>query len=282
MDESLTTTEITEHYIDLEGLLHKKGVKLPKWVLRFLVRYLHVDEINEAIYEFRDLDGVGFSNATLKKLNISVQMEGAHRIPAEGSPILAGNHPLGAADGMALIGAVGSKRGDLKFPVNDFLLALPSYRSVFLPVDKVHRNTRGIKVLEESFAGTDALLIFPAGLCSRLIKGRVRDTQWKPTFIKKAVRYQRDVVPVFFDAKNRRRFYLFARLRKALGVKFNIEMAMLPSELFAKRNKTFRVVVGKPIPYSTFDNRHTPQEWADLMHDFVYQLKTDPNAVFGW
>ena len=98
--------------------------------------------------------------------------------------------------------------------------------------------------------------------------------------IKKAVRYHRDVVPFFFDARNRKRFYNIARLRERLGIKFNFEMALLPGEMFAQRGKTMHLTVGNPIPYTTFDNRHTAKEWAALVKEYCYKLKDNPQARF--
>jgi hypothetical protein len=50
--------------------------------------------------------------------------------------------------------------------------------------------------------------------------------------------------------------------------------------MFAQRGKTLRLIVGKPIPYSTFDNRHSTREWADMVKSYCYKLKDDPQAVF--
>ncbi len=272
--------EIGEHYIDMGKILAAKNIHAPRWVLRFLDRLLHVEELNDHIYRHRDKVGIDFARAVLDDLDITMQLEHADRIPADGDPIIAGNHPLGGPDGMALISAVGAYRKDILFPVNDFLMHLPGLRPVFVPIDKVHHSNSAAAALNEAFAGHNALLYFPAGLCSRRIKGRIVDLEWKPTFIKKAVRHHRDILPVFFDARNRRRFYSIANIRKRLGIKFNFEMALLPGEMFAQRGHTFRVVVGNLIPWQTFDDRHTPSQWAALMHDYVYRLAVDPAARF--
>ena len=194
--------------------------------------------------------------------------------------MVTGNHPLGGPDGLALMGAVGRVRKDIRFPVNDFLLYLPGLKELFYPIDKVNRS-RALATLEEAFASENTLLYFPAGLCSRLQKGEIKDLEWKATFIKKAIRYRRDIVPVYTDARNRTRFYRLANLRKALGFKFNFEMALLPAEMYAQRGKTFTITFGKPIPWQTFDHRHTPAEWAALVKDHVYKLKDNPEADFG-
>ncbi len=279
-------TLITEKHVDLEKVLAQKKVRLPGWAVRAMERLLHIDHINRTIYRLRDKFGLDFVHAFLEgdhpdDLNVKLVVKGGERIPAEGYPIMAGNHPLGGPDGLAVMAAVGRYRQDIKFPVTDFLLYLPGPAPLFVPIDKVNRNTANVGALEEAFAGQNCLLYYPAGLCSRKQKGgEIRDLEWKPTFIKKAVRYHRDVVPFYFDARNRESFYNLARLRERLGIKFNFEMALLPAEMFAQRGKTMTLTVGKPIPYTTFDNRHSAKEWAQMVKDYCYTLRDNPQAEF--
>ena len=275
---------IGEKHIDIEKIMAAKRVKVPKFVVRWLERLLHVPDLNRGIYLNREYFGLDFVHKFLEghdpqDLGVTVRSVGAEHIPTEGHPMVVGNHPLGGPDGLALMGAVGRVRKDIRFPVNDFLLYLPGLKELFYPIDKVNRS-KALASLEEAFAGENTLLYFPAGLCSRLQEGEIKDLEWKATFIKKAVRYRRDVVPVYTDARNRMRFYRLANLRKRLGVKFNFEMALLPSEMYAQRGKTFTVTFGRPIPWQTFDQRHTPAEWAQLVKEHVYRLKDDPEAEF--
>ena len=264
---------VNEKYIDLDKVLAAKGLKVPRWGVKLLNRLLHVDELNEGIYKNRDKDGIDFAKAILDYLDINVEVEHAERIPSEGSPIVIANHPLGGPDGMALIAAVGRVRKDVLFPVNDFLMHLPNLRSVFVPIDKVHGNRGTAAGLEAAFEGNNALLYFPAGLCSRRIKGKIVDLEWKPTVVKKAILHHRDLIPVYIDARNRSRFYTIANLRKKLGIKFNFEMALLPGEMFAQRGKTFRMVVGEPIKWQQLTEGGTPKEWAARLHDRVYKIE---------
>ncbi|KWW28314.1 MAG: hypothetical protein AUK63_1954 [bacterium P3] len=280
------TIEISPSHIDIGRILETKQVRAPRLLLRWMNRLLHVDELNAGIYMNRHLTGIPFVHKFLEgtepyNLGVKLVVEQAEHIPTEGSPIIAGNHPLGGPDGLAVMAAVGRRRNDVQFPVNDFLMHLPGLAPLFVPIDKVHRNSRNADVLEKAFAGPNALLYFPAGLCSRKQKdGSIRDLEWKPTVIKKAQRYGRDIVPFFFDAQNRRRFYNLARLREKMGIRFNFEMALLPAEMFAQRGKTMRIVFGRPIPHTVFDQRHTAREWAALLREHVYKLKYDPQDVF--
>ena len=266
--------------IDIAKVLTAKGIKPRRWIVRLLNRILHVDEINEALALNDDKEGAEFAQGIIDYLQITVELRNAERIPKDGNPIIIANHPLGGPDGLALIAAVGKVRKDILFPVNDFLMYVKRLEPVFVPIDKVHGNRNTSEGINAAFAGQNMLLYFPAGLCSRRIKGKIMDLEWKSTVVKKAIQHHRDLIPVYIEAKNRRRFYTIANLRKRLGIKFNFEMALLPGEMFAQRGKTFRMTVGEPIPWQTFDSRHTAAEWAAMLRDFVYELKDNPDAEF--
>lgn len=261
------------NHIDIAQVLSSKGIKPRRWIVRFLNRLLHVDEINECLDLYGDKEGVEFAQAIMDHLNVTVELRHAERIPREGYPIIIANHPLGGPDGMALIAAVGSVRDDIQFPVNDFLMYVEQLKPVFVPIDKVHGNRNTSAGINEAFAGQNVLLYFPAGLCSRRIKGKITDLEWKPTVVKKAIQHHRDLIPVHIEAQNRRRFYTIANWRKRLGIKFNFEMALLPGEMFAQRGKTFTMTVGEPIPWQTLDDGTTAYEWAQRLHDKIYTIE---------
>lgn len=259
--------------IDIAKVLTAKGIKPRRWLVRFLNRLLHVDEINEALALNDGKEGAECAQGIMDYLNVKVELKNAERIPKEGNPIIVANHPLGGPDGLALIAAVGRVRNDIQFPVNDFLMYVKGLQPVFVPVDKVHGNRNTAAGINEAFAGNNILLYFPAGLCSRLIKGKIVDLEWKSTVVKKAIQHHRDIIPVHIEARNRRRFYTIANWRKRLGIKFNFEMALLPGEMFAQRGKTFTMTVGEPIPWQTFDDGTPAIEWARRLHDIVYTIK---------
>lgn len=259
--------------IDLAKVLASKGIKPRRWLVRLLNRLLHVDEINEVLALNYDKEGVECAQGIMDYLNIKVELRNTERIPKDGNPIIVANHPLGGPDGLALIAAVGTVRKDILFPVNDFLMYIERLKPVFVPIDKVHGNRKTSAGINAAFAGDNILLYFPAGLCSRRIKGEITDLEWKPTVVKKAIQHHRDIIPVHIEARNRRRFYTIANLRKRLGIKFNFEMALLPGEMFAQRGKTFRMTVGEPIPWQTFDDGTPAIEWAKRLHDLIYTIK---------
>ncbi len=284
-EHSTEHIEITPNFIDLDKVIAAKSPslqkKMPRFLMRWLNKLLHVDEINYYLYTYRDKFGSDFTEAILTEaLSVKIEVVNPQNIPQGVNPLLVGNHPLGGVDGMALINEIGKVRRDILFPVNDFLLYLPGLRSNFIPINKVGRNSSNLNALEEAFATNNALLYFPAGLCSRKQKGEIKDLEWKKTFIKKAVQYHRDITPVYVDAKNTNRFYRIANWRKKLGIKFNIEMALLPDEMFRQRGKTIRLVFGKPISYTMFDSRYTDKQWAAMVREHVYRLDKNPDLEF--
>lgn len=88
----------------------------------------------------------------------------------------------------------------------------------------------------------------------------------------KSIQTQRDIIPIHFEGQNSEFFYRLANINKMLGLKFNIAMLYLSDEMFKNRNKTFKVTIGKPIPWQTFDNSKKPAEWAQYVKELVYTL----------
>jgi hypothetical protein len=127
------------------------------------------------------------------------------------------------------------------------------------------------EMVEAGFQSDNHMLMFPAGLCSRRKNGEVRDIDWKKTFIAKSVEYKRDVVPIHFSGQNSNRFYRLANFSDRF-LPFNFAMLFLVDEMYKNVHKTFRVTIGKPIPWQTFDHSRKPAEWAQWVKDRVYEL----------
>jgi putative hemolysin len=262
--------------VDIEKVIRGKSQKLadrlPRFVLNYIKKTIHQDEINRLLLENREYTGVEFASHILKDLDVSYRVHFSGKRPApDGRYIFVSNHPLGGLDGMILISYIGSSFGDVKFIVNDLLMYIRPLAPVFVPVNKYgrmrHDNTR---MFQETFDSDSQILYFPAGLCSRLIKGKVTDLDWKKTFVTKAIESRRDIIPMFFSGENSRRFYRLANLRKKLGIKVNIETFLLPDEMFRKKGSAFDLYIGEPIPYTTLSGDHTHKEWCDIIRQKCY------------
>jgi putative hemolysin len=150
---------------------------------------------------------------------------------------------------------------------------------LFIPINKHGRNAENLALFDQTFASDKAILYFPAGLVSRKQPGGViKDLEWKKTFISKAKKFQRDILPVYISGRNSNFFYNLANLRRKLGINANIEMLYLVDEMFRQRNKTIEVTFGEVIPYSGFDKSRTDTQWASWLRDMVYSLAASESS----
>ncbi|MHC1703892.1 MAG: 1-acyl-sn-glycerol-3-phosphate acyltransferase [Tenuifilaceae bacterium] len=269
-----------EKLIDIEKVIEGKSPRLlkalPRFIISYLKRIIHQDEINEFLFLHGEKQGVEFIDSILKAMNVTYQAEGIDNINPEGRFIFASNHPLGGLDGMILIHLLGQKFPDVKFPVNDLLMNINQLHSVFIPVNKHGAQLpENARILEEAYSSNTQILYFPAGLCSRKQSGMIEDLEWKKNFISKAVKHQRDIVPVYFSGRNSNFFYNLAKIRAFLGIKANIEMLYLVDEMFQQKGKSITVKIGKPYSYNLFDNSRQPKAWANWVKKRVYEMASN-------
>ncbi len=278
------TAVVQPEMIDVAKVIERKSPslrkRLPRFIINYLRRIVHEDELNEFLHLYGHLEGIPFIDAALKFMNTSVHVTGLENIPKTGKVIIASNHPLGGLDGLALMLTVSRKRNDLVFPVNDILMNVKNLEPLFIPINKHGSNTENIRIINDTFASDKVICYFPAGLVSRKKRGIIKDLQWHPTFVTKARRFKRDIIPTYISGRNTNFFYRLANLRKLLHIKTNIEMLYLVDEFHKQKNKTLSITFGKPVSYRVFDSRHTAYEWAARMRDFIYLLKDDPHLLF--
>ena len=264
--------------IDVDKVLESKNPALKKIIPRFLIAWLkkiiHQNEINYFLAKYKDLKDEKLVAAWLEYTNVKYRVIGAENIPTtDGRHLFVSNHPLGGLDGVVFINEIAKRHSNVKFPVNDILTHIENLSGIFLPINKHgNQSKEAAKQLEDAYASDSQILYFPAGLCSRKIKGEIKDLQWHKNFIIKAKQYKRDVVPAYFSGRNSPFFYNLANLRKFLGIKANIEMFFLPNEMFKQKDKEITLVFGKKIPYTFFDKSKTPSQWAEWVKGECYKL----------
>lgn len=275
-------TEITEKTIDIDKIIGEKmGPKakyVPAFVRKWLKHIVHQDEVNRFLWESRDKMGVDWLEECVRYLDMTLVIEGKENLPSKDDGRLytfVSNHPLGGEDGVALGAVIGRHYdGNFKYLVNDLLMNLPGLAPLCIPINKTGSQSRNFPAMVNAgFKSDSHMLMFPAGLCSRKTNGQIRDLAWKKTFVSKSVETHRDVVPIHFSGKNSDFFYRVANICKRLGIKFNIAMLFLVDEMYKNVHKTFKVTIGKPIPWQTFDKSKTPAQWAQYVQDKVYELK---------
>jgi putative hemolysin len=270
-------TESKPMQVDVAEIIRAKSPKLakkmPRFVVNLLRRLVHEKDVNEILAKANGATGIDFVNIGVECLELKRQVCGMENVPSEGRFIFVANHPLGGLESLVMMQTIDEKFSDFMFVVNDLLMALEPLRPVFIPINKVGKQSRtNAEQLNELYASDKQVLYFPAGLCSRKIKGEIVDLPWQKNFIVKAVEYQRDIIPIYIGGRNSNFFYRLANWRKRLKIKFNIEMLFLVDEMFKQRGQTITLTIGKPIPYATFDKSKTPMEWAEWVKKETYKM----------
>ena len=273
--------QVTEKTIDLDLILSSKMGSKAKFVPRpfvlWLKRVIHQDEVNRFLWESRHLSGTEWLEECVRYLDMTLQIVGEENLPAKDDGKLytfVSNHPLGGADGVALGSIIGRHYdGRFRYLVNDLLMNLPGLAPVCIPINKTGSQSRSFpQMVEDGFKSGNHILMFPAGICSRRIDGKVQDIAWKKTFITKSVEYQRDVVPIHFSGSNSDFFYKLASFSDKYVKKINLAMLFLVDEMYKNVHKSFQVTIGKPIPWQTFDKSKSASTWAQEVRSRVYAL----------
>jgi len=264
-------------YIDIEKSIRerKSGILplLPGFIIRILEGIVCQDGMNYILNKYSHTVGKEFLVKVIEELNLTLEIEGLENLPEHKKCFFAANHPFGIIDGLVLTHIVSTKYGELKAIANDAFMYVPQLRPFVAAVNVFDGSSKEyLHQLEETYRQDIPITHFPAGIVSRKLKGKIQDLPWQKSFISKSVSSQRDIVPLHFHGRNSRLFYFIHSSRTVLGIKLNLELALLPREMFNKRNKTIRVTIGKPIPYQTFDKSHTHLEWAQKVRAQVYGL----------
>lgn len=268
--------------IDVGGVLASKLGGKARFVPRFLVRWLEKlicqDQLNQLLESNYPLRGAEFCDGVLCDLDVTIDIRNENLLPKNPRCIIVSNHPLGGLDGMSMISWLSRHYNrPVRFVVNDLLMAVEPLTDCFVPVNKHGRQSRSsLGSLEEALAGDGPVVIYPAGLCSRLgDDGVVADLAWNKMFVTKAIESRRDIVPVHFDGHNSPSFYRWARIRQRLGIKFNFEMLLLPREVFRSRGKTFTITCGTPVPWQSLEGGAKAASTAAQLRRQVYALPTN-------
>lgn len=193
--------------------------------------------------EHAGLRGFAFVEAALRfvQLCYDVDEETLARIPPRGPLLIVANHPCGGLDALALLDMVGRVRRDVRIVANEVLALVAPLAELLLPV-RVFGGSAGaasLRRVERALRGGECVIVFPAGEVSRLGPGGVRDTRWRPGFLRFARRAAAPVLPVRIEARNSALFYGISALWRPAST------ALLAREMFTRRQRPMRLHVGE-------------------------------------
>ena len=273
----------TDYLLNVEEVLGPKLLKkLPRFAVNFFKRRIHQDEINDCIMKAEHYCGAGFFDEALKYVGITYKMRGIENLDMSKKYVFACNHPLGGPEALIIGSLFRQIYGDgFKVPSNQLLMNMKPLKEFFVPVNVISsKQSRDLGVkIAEMFSSDMQVLVFPAGLCARKIKGKVTEMPWKKMFVTQSRKYEKDIVPLHISGFNSKRFFFFSWLSRLLKLKFNLGMIFLVDELFNKKGQEFMITIGKPISYTTLDKSKTDLEWAAEIKNKVEELSKDNGCL---
>ena len=266
--------------IDVEVALQEKipdiYKKIPGVLIRLMEKVIRQADMNRMIHESSHLNGIPLVDWVLDQFGVNIVVKGKKLIPKKGRCIYPANHPIGGLDGLAIVSVVAKIHPLIKFVANDLLRVIKGFDSISLYIARFGQiNRRNAILINKTLASEAQLLVQPAGTVSKRNPVKIRDLAWNKFFIHKAIQYKRDVIPIHVQARNSRLFYNIASFRKIFRIKSNLEMFLLPREMFNKSGKTITITVGDTIAYKTFDESRTHLEWAQKVREYVYLLGSE-------
>ena len=133
----MTKTENEKYLVDIDRVLKAKAKKkFPKFLVNFLKRRLHQDELNDCIIHAEHPHGIGFFDEALNYLDIHYTIRGAENLDINKQCIFASNHPLGGPEALIMGSVMRKYYGEsFRVPVNDILSHFPPLADFFTPVN---------------------------------------------------------------------------------------------------------------------------------------------------
>jgi putative hemolysin len=274
----MTELDTNIKYIDIEKSIRESKSKtltrIPGFAVKWILSIVKQDEMNRILNKYSGYSGKDFLDRIIEEFNVTIEVEGKENLPENGKCFFVANHPYGILDGLILTHIVSEKYGRLKAIANDAFMLIPQLHPFIAAVNVYDRSSKAyVKALDDTFAKDIPITHFPAGEVSRVYNKKIQDTVWQKSFIRKAIATDRAIVPIYFYGRNSNLFYTINVLRRVFGIQANLELMLLPREVFKKRNGTVKVIIGKPIPHQMFDHSTSHLDWAQNVRSTVYSLR---------
>ena len=182
-----------QEYINSQKLIKEGDSKflkgLPGLIIVLIKIIIKEKEINRILSAYADYEGVEFLPKIISGSNIKVEIEGKENLPENGRCFFVANHPFGFVDGLILTNIVARKYGCLKAIGKEVFLFVPHIKTIVAAVNVFGTNPRRYLLeIEKVFASDVPITHFPAGLVSRVRRGKIEDSNWQKSFIMTSMR----------------------------------------------------------------------------------------------
>lgn len=221
------------------------------------------------IEDYKDLDSRKFIEHVFDEFDMSysVSDKDFSKIPSEGRVIIYANHPQGMLDGLLLLKLILRVRKDVKILAYETLNQIPQLKKFFIPIQlsallAKEPLTEAVNHLKNE----GALIIFPAGVVSRLNINGIVDGRWGRGVSFLAEKSSSDILPVFINGKNSPLFYFVSLLNK------NLSTSLLIHELFNKKGKTIELKIGNPFSGEVLKNFDNKKYAVKILKKHLYRI----------
>lgn len=258
--------------------------KLPflvkKPIFWFVKKLIRENEINSFLKTYEKAGPFEFIDGVLDYFDFSYKVSSnqIENIPTSGRVVIIANHPLGALDALSLIKLIREVRSDIKIVANDVLAQINQLKPILLSIDAFGLKTskETIEQIYNSLDNEEAVIVFPSGEVSRARPDGVKDTKWHKGFLKFALKKNAPILPIYIKAKNSALFYTISTINKKLSA------ALLPYEMFNKKNKSLEFIIGEIVPFKSFmQNNFDIKTKVKLFKKHLYNISKNKKPIFA-
>ena len=228
---------------------------LSRTIFNLLKKYLRYEETIFVGDHIQSMNGEEAFNWIGSEYTSNSSIEGLENIPKDENFLIVSNHPMGAADAIALYYKIYPVRNDLFFFANElFVYLLGAFNDLLAPVvwnneKETHSASKvTLERLSVFFGNGRPGILFPSGRLSKLTFFGLWDRPWEKTPVALAKKYNFPLIPVYVEGRNSWFFYFASYVNKQLR-----DVSQL-NELFNKRGKNISITIGKPVNVNTLND----------------------------
>lgn len=228
--------------------------------------------LDKAQHEYSRLQSItGHANfpetfLAARGIAVNVSLHDTMRIPTAGACVVVANHPLGAADGVAMLREMLRIRPDVRILANEILNQVVELQEYIIPLNILasgaqSANALPLRLAHRHLEHGGLLIAFPAGEVSAVCFNPpgIRDREWSTHVARLARSTKATIVPAYVHARNSVLFYLAGVVHPKLRT------MLLIRELLKFKNTGMRIAFGMPIRMSADLLKMSAAQLCELM-----------------
>ncbi len=271
--------------LDIEKAYKNNFTKAMKYLPSFinnifikaLKKLFHEKTFNDIYKKNHYQKNLEFADSMIELLGIhyTVELNELKNIPSVGRVLVIANHITGASDAFTLVQLIANARENtkVKVMVNGMLMGMEQALDLLIPVDNISGNItkKSFIAINEALKNEEAVIIFPAGIVSRLSWQGIKDLPWKASFLKIAKKNNTPILPIHIETRNSILFYVVS-----FFLPMKLSGLMLPREFAtASQLPPLHYHIGKVIPVSSFSDKNISiNAYVHLFYKHLYTLGT--------